>query len=153
MFVPAVGGWKDEATNALGEPLARAPTLPRMGDRGLEAGPGADPEAGNWRDEAPRPVRPWFRSIAAWLCCLSVSKTESPLTEIISSSLICSCLISSLLSGMRYFLTSVRANAILAWASAGGANAVISTWRSSWRCWYLGSWDARNSSSWIVCNY
>ena len=49
--------------------------------------------------------------------------------------------------GMRYFRTSVRAYATLAWASEGGAKAVISTWRSSWRWENLGSWDCLRSSS------
>ena len=44
-----------------------------------------------------------------------------------SISRICSCRISSLESGIKYLRTSVRAYAILAWASEGGANAVIST--------------------------
>ena len=119
------GGWKLEATNALLEVDWRPPTPCRR--------PGRHPAPPS--------------SSAAWLCCLRLSRTESPLTEIISSSRICSCLISSLLSGIKYFRTSVRAKAILACASAGGANAVISTWRSSCRCWYLGSWEARSSSS------
>ena len=50
-----------------------------------------------------------------------------PLAAKISISLICSCRISSLESGMRYFRTSVSAYAIRACASAGGAKAVIST--------------------------
>ena len=73
-------------------------------------------------------------SIAAWPCCSSVSRIEPPVEGESDISMDISAHI-------------VRANAILAWASAGGANAVISTWRSSWRCWYFGSWEARNSSS------
>ena len=145
ILVPAVTGWKEGATNALLTPFGIPWTPWRMGDNGLVD---VEVEEGNGREEVPRPEIPELSRRAAWLCCLRVSRTESPLTEIISSSRICSCLISSLESGIRYFLTSVRANAILAWASAGGANAVISTWRSSWRCWYFGSWEALNSSSW-----
>ena len=76
---------------------------------------------------------------------------------------ICCCLIWSLLSGIRYFLTwvqsqwgsyfillyatSVKANANRAWASAGEAKAVISTWSSSLRWLCFGSVEFLSSSS------
>lgn len=53
------------------------------------------------------------------------------------------------LTGTKNRRTSVKANAIRACASAGGANAVISTWRSSLRCENFGSPEFLNFSSYI----
>ena len=53
------------------------------------------------------------------------------------------------LTGTRKRRISVRARAIRAWASAGAAYAVISTWRSSLRCLYRGSSEWRYSSSYF----
>ena len=65
---------------------------------------------------------PRSSAIASWPFCTAG-------LELLSNSIsrICSCLISSLESGIKYLRTSVSAYAILAWASEGGANAVIST--------------------------
>lgn len=63
----------------------------------------------------------------------------------------CSWRMTSLLSGIRYFRTSANAYATRAWASAGGANADISTCKSSFKWAYFGSKAARKSSSWANC--
>lgn len=51
------------------------------------------------------------------------------------------------LTGTKNRRTSVKAYAIRACASAGGANDVISTWRSSLRCENFGSPEFLNFSS------
>lgn len=53
------------------------------------------------------------------------------------------------LTGTKNLLTSAKAYAILAWASAGAANVDISTCKSSAKCAYRGSPLSLNSSSFL----
>lgn len=108
------------------------PPLDVLGNVGLAAGLSIPPAPGT---EGP-PLIEGLRSSEAGSSVM-----------LISISRICSWRMLSLLSGIKYLRTSASAKAMRAWASAGGASAVISTCKSSDKCAYLGSKEARHSSS------